>query len=414
MSHKLPERASLEYLRKRAKTRLRELRAARPDAKLTQVHFEIARELGFSSWRALKEHVERERTASSGPFFKACDAGALDEIGRLLDADPSLVHERHTHQGRTALHRASVAGQAEVALLLLQRGADPNARDESDRAYPHHYAAERGDLSVVRACLDHGGDAVGEGDAHELGVIGWAVCIAPEPHAALAKLLLQRGARHHVCSAIALAELGVIEELVEGDARALERRLSRFEHAETPLHFAARRASAEVVELLLQLGADLEAVDDRGRSPLASALLAQNEATVNVLRHAGAKAPERAPAVSFEHATPILPVHDFARAMAHYQQQLGFKKRWAWGEPESFGCVERDDVSLFLSAEDTPRLPRTAVFIDVEEVDALHREYLHSGATIREAPTDQPWGSREMLIEDLEGNRLRLASPNQR
>ena len=69
----------------------------------------------------------------------------------------------------------------------------------------------------------------------------------------------------------------------------LDRRLSRFEHAETPLHFAARRHGAEVVELLLQLGADLEAVDDRGRSPLGSALLAENEATANVLRAAGAK-----------------------------------------------------------------------------------------------------------------------------
>ncbi len=118
--------------------------------------------------------------------------------------------------------------------------------------------------------------------------------------------------------------------------------------------------------------------------------------------------------MSFERATPIVPVLDFARAMEHYQQQLGFKKKWEWGEPASFGCVERDDVSIFLSAEDTHGLARTAVFVDVKEVDALHREYLRSGATIREAPTDRPWGSREMLVEDLDGNRIRLATPSQK
>lgn len=410
MNHKLPERASLEYLRKRAKARLRELRATRPEVKLTEAQFELARELGFPSWRALKIHVERKRTASSEPFFKACDAGALDEVARWLDADPSLVHERHTHQGRTALHRASVAGQLAVAQLLLQRGADPNARDDCDRAYAHHYAAERGDLGIVRACLDHGGDVVGEGDAHELGVIGWAVCTARTPHADVAALLLQRGARHHLFSTIALAELDAIEALVENEPVLLERRLSRFEHTETPLHFAARRAGADVIGLLLQLGADLEALDDRGRSPLASALLAQNEAAVEALRAAGAQAPTRAPAVSFEHATPILPVQDFQRAMAHYQEQLGFQKRWDWGEPANFGCVERNDVSLFLSAGTAAATP-SAVFIDVEEVDTLHREYVRSGATILENPDNKPWGSREMLVEDCEGNRLRLASP---
>ena len=118
--------------------------------------------------------------------------------------------------------------------------------------------------------------------------------------------------------------------------------------------------------------------------------------------------------MSFEHATPILPVLDFARAMAHYQQQLGFEKKWEWGEPASFGCVERGDVTLFLSAEGSHGLPRAAVFIEVKELDALHREYLQSGATIREAPTDQPWGSREMLVEDLDGNRIRLAGPSQK
>ena len=44
---KLPERASLEYLRKLAKDRLRELRRADPKAKLATALLSVARDYGF-------------------------------------------------------------------------------------------------------------------------------------------------------------------------------------------------------------------------------------------------------------------------------------------------------------------------------------------------------------------------------
>ena len=47
---KLPERASLEYLKKLAKERLQELRRGDPRAKLAAALLDVAREHGFSSW----------------------------------------------------------------------------------------------------------------------------------------------------------------------------------------------------------------------------------------------------------------------------------------------------------------------------------------------------------------------------
>jgi hypothetical protein len=44
---KLPERASLEYLRKLAKDRLQELRRADPQAKLAAALLAVARDHGF-------------------------------------------------------------------------------------------------------------------------------------------------------------------------------------------------------------------------------------------------------------------------------------------------------------------------------------------------------------------------------
>ena len=59
MSHydlnpKLPERPSLEHLKKLAKNRLQQLRRSDPDAKLATAYFHVAREHGYPSWRALK------------------------------------------------------------------------------------------------------------------------------------------------------------------------------------------------------------------------------------------------------------------------------------------------------------------------------------------------------------------------
>jgi internalin A len=55
---RLPERPSLEQLRKQAKDRLKTLRAEGGDATLADVQFSLAREYGFQNWAALVHHVE--------------------------------------------------------------------------------------------------------------------------------------------------------------------------------------------------------------------------------------------------------------------------------------------------------------------------------------------------------------------
>jgi len=59
---KLPEHPSLEYLKKLAKNRLREKRRKDPQAKLTSAQLEVAREQGFTSWRALKAQLDDRRS----------------------------------------------------------------------------------------------------------------------------------------------------------------------------------------------------------------------------------------------------------------------------------------------------------------------------------------------------------------
>ncbi len=111
----------------------------------------------------------------------------------------------------------------------------------------------------------------------------------------------------------------------------------------------------------------------------------------------------------FECVTPILNVNNFAASMEYYVNKLGFRKKWDWGDPPTFGCVERGAVAIFF-CEGAQGQPGTWVFVTVEDVDALYAEYLRTEATIRQPPTNFSWGSREMNLEDLDGHRLRIAS----
>ncbi len=111
----------------------------------------------------------------------------------------------------------------------------------------------------------------------------------------------------------------------------------------------------------------------------------------------------------FESVVPVLNVRNFADSMDYYLNELGFSKKWEWGDPPTFGCVTRGKVSIFL-CEGAQGQPGTWMSIFTEDVDTLHEEYLKSGAIIRLAPTNMPWGTREMNVEDLDGHRFRMGS----
>ena len=109
----------------------------------------------------------------------------------------------------------------------------------------------------------------------------------------------------------------------------------------------------------------------------------------------------------FSGAVPILNVKNFAASMDYYANKLGLKKEWDWGSPANFGCVGRGEAQIFL-CEGGQGQPGMWISIFLEDVDALHEEYKKSGAIILEPPKNYPWGSREMLVEDLDGHRLRM------
>lgn len=104
---------------------------------------------------------------ASGKSFAEC-AGIIQEINTLvkagdlagltaaLDAQPDLLDLQYYYTGQFGLLSfAAALGQTAICALLLERGADLNARAEHSDT-PLHEAAENGHLDTVTWLLAHG------------------------------------------------------------------------------------------------------------------------------------------------------------------------------------------------------------------------------------------------------------------
>ena len=100
----LPARLSLKHFKDEAKARLKAKRQNKPHAKLAEAQFQLAREYGFSSWRALKAHLDQ--CSSEGA------PAATDGLWRYVGAyryDPANMSnglaELAGHDGRLYIQR---------------------------------------------------------------------------------------------------------------------------------------------------------------------------------------------------------------------------------------------------------------------------------------------------------------------
>lgn len=405
MTKELPSRPDLDWLRKAAKDYLAELRESNPSAKLHHAQLEIARRYGFKSWRAIKTYVDG--ASLDGQIIAAVSAGNAGELASLLAQHPAKIGITGGQWNRPLLHLAAEGGHLDCIGILLERGLDVRLRDGLDRALAIHWAAQGGHLDAVKFLADAGSDIKGAGDEHDMGVIGWATCFH-HVHRHVAEFLLARGAKPTIFAAVALGRADLVRALVEDDGRLVSSQMSRFEYRRTPLHLAVLKNRLAMVDLLLELGADPNLRDSRGCSALNDASSKTDHRIVERLIAAGADPREHSPN-RFENAVPILNVRNVPRSIAYYVEKLGFQKEWEWGTPPTFAAVHRDTVRLFL-CQDGQGAAGMWISIFVHDVDALHDDYKASGAIIRQAPANFPWGVREMNVEDPDGHRLRLGS----
>jgi ankyrin repeat protein len=351
MKRRLPPRPNLEQLKKQAKMILKGHQATDPqtlkriqeqhprwrkasEAAIQRAHFTLsdaqlvlANEYGFETWSKLKTHVLLHAGGPSNEetvkvLRAAAGRGDLDRLAELLEAHPDLINERGGEGTRTALHSA-VFGDHEAAVeFLLQRGADPNIRCEGDYAFPLHFAAEKQRFPIIRLLVAHGADTNGEGDYHELGVIGWATAWDYiRANREIVDYLMAHGARHNIFSAVAMGEVETIQKLVARSPADLERRMDLVNKRRHPLHLAVVKKQPESLSALLELGADMEALDEAGFTALDQAALRGETAMAQTLLDRGAKV--RLPA-----AVALQRTRDINRLLRDDPACLNPGKRW--------------------------------------------------------------------------------------
>lgn len=352
----LPERANLEQLKKQAKSLLHAARAGDATAlerfrllpafartsvaqlgaaglALHDAQSVIAREHGFDSWNALRNHIEERSlsfAAAVDEFVRCATGNASGRALRFLMLHPGIAHAN--------LYTELVLGDADSVLARLR--AQPALATQSGGIqnwepllYVCHTCVHRdeptraaGLVTIARELLALGANPNAEYHWQwhpELPRTALWGALCGTSHLPLAELLLQKGANPtdgvslHITagggnlSAVELLHRFKVDPngipggvpplryiLGWGDnpigprwllEHGADPNLAWSEHGDAPAHMAAQRWDVPMMELLAQHGADLHQRRRDGRTALTVAELHGNSAVADWLRAHGAK-----------------------------------------------------------------------------------------------------------------------------
>jgi uncharacterized glyoxalase superfamily protein PhnB len=115
-------------------------------------------------------------------------------------------------------------------------------------------------------------------------------------------------------------------------------------------------------------------------------------------------------------------VADIAAACGFYTQKLGFEIAFVYGEPPFYGQVKRDRARLSLRCLDRPAIDpalreresllSASIEVDTsEEIKMLFLAFQSAGVDFHQTLQRQPWGARDFIVRDPDGNLVLFAGP---
>ncbi len=215
----------------------------------------------------------------------AAHSGNLSDVERLIAAGAD-VNARDV-LGTTALHDAAWSGHLDVAAFLIAHGADINAQTGQRAATPLEFAVLQDHASLVKL-LAASGARLDTRFRNEQTILHLA-CAQGDPQ--IVAILL--GAHADLNATDASGDTALDTAVLHGRANAVllliahgaDARRVHPNDGRGPLHEACMKGSADLMQPLVDAGADPATPDRFGETPLDLALAFKNSKAVAALLH---------------------------------------------------------------------------------------------------------------------------------
>jgi uncharacterized glyoxalase superfamily protein PhnB len=121
-------------------------------------------------------------------------------------------------------------------------------------------------------------------------------------------------------------------------------------------------------------------------------------------------------------AEPQLLVADIKRSCEFYREKLAFTLVFSYGRPPYYAQVGRDAARLNLRCVERPVIESTVrnreellsasmTVATADEIKLLFLEFQSAGVAFHQTLKKQPWGARNFVVKDPDGNLLLFAGP---